>query len=151
MKKLYDFITIAIMAIIMSIAVNAHNANAATVTADQHISATYNHGKTVILWHNKPIHTYTGKYNVRIIPSSQLTRRMLWNRRKARTIYIEVIQGKVINRRLDGRDTNGKYISYRSLRGKVRRGSRITTYCVYNPATRWIDDIDERYDVITRK
>lgn len=151
MKKLFDFITIAIMAIIMSIAVNAHNANADQVTADQHISATYTHGKTVILWHNRPIHTYQGKYRVKIVPTEQLTRCMLWTRRKTRTIYIEIIQGRVTTRRLDGRDTNGKYISYRCLRGKVRRGSRVTTYCVYNPNTRWLDDIDERYDVITRK
>jgi len=151
MKKLYDFITIAIMAIIMSMVVNAHTANAATLVSDNHISATYTHGKTVMLWHNRPIHTYTGKYKVRIIPTEQLTRRMLWTRTRTRTIYIEVIQGKVINRRLDGRDSNGKYISYRSLRGKVRRGSRITTYYVYNPNTRWLDDIDERYDAITRK
>lgn len=150
MKKLYDFVTIAIMAIIMSIAVNANNANAA-VTADQHISATYTPGKTVILWHNRPIHTYTGKYKVRIIPTEQLTRRMLWTRTRTRTIYIEVIHGKVTTRRLDGIDSNGKYISYRCLRGKVRRGSRITTYYVYNPNTRWLDDRDERYDVITSR
>ena len=151
MKKVYDFVTIAIMAIIMSMVVNAHNTSAAQVTADQHISATYTHGKTVILWHNRPIHTYHGKYKVRIIPTEQLTRQMLWTRTRTRTIYIEVIHGKVTSRRLDGRDSNGHYISYRCLRGKVRRGSRVTTYCVYNPATRWIDDIDERYDVINHK
>ena len=151
MKKVYDFVTIAIMAIIMSMVVNAHNTSAAQVTADQHISATYTHGNTVILWHNRPIHTYTGKYRVKIVSTEQLTRRMLWTRKKSRTIYIEVIQGKVTTRRLDGIDSNGKYISYRSLRGKVRRGSRITTYYVYNPNTRWLDDRDERYDVITRK
>lgn len=151
MKKFFDFITITIMAIIMSMVVNAHNANAATLVSDNHISATYTHGKTVIMWHNRPIHTYTGKYKVRIIPTEQLTRRMLWTRRKTRTIYIEVIQGKVTNNHLDGRDTNGKYISYRCLRGKVRKGSRVTTYYVYNPKTRWLDDRDERYDVITRR
>ena len=88
----------------------------------------------------------------------ELTYDMLVTRRN-KVIYIEVIKGKVINKRLDGEitnmgyDENGDlpYICYKRLKGKVRKDSKVTTYYVYNPYTTWIDDHDERYDVITRR
>lgn len=111
------------------------------------ISVSQHRGKTVCKWNGKRIHSYRFRGKVKIVPERKLTEKMLL-RRKGKTLYIERIVGKVINNRLDGRTSEGHYISYRSLRGKVTKGDVIVTYCIYNPFTRWIDDIDERYDII---
>lgn len=103
--------------------------------------------KTVIKWNGKKIHSYRFKGKVKIVPERKLTEKMLL-RRKNKTLYIERIIGKVINNRLDGETTEGHYMCYKSLKGKVHKGDVVITYCVYNPFTRWIDDIDERYDII---
>lgn len=111
------------------------------------ISVEQYNGKTVVKWNGRKIRSYKFNGKVKIVPERKLTEKMLL-RRKNKTLYIERIVGKVINNRLDGRTSGGHHISYRSLRGKVAKGDVVITYCVYNPFTRWIDDIDERYDIV---
>lgn len=91
---------------------------------------------------------FSGK--IRVISEKKLTHRMLRKRRN-KVLYVEKIIGRVVNNKLDGRTSNGNYISYRSLRGKVRKGSKVVTYFIYSPYTTWTDDIDERYDTIIRR
>ena len=88
---------------------------------------------------------FTGK--VKIIPEGKLS----YNRkvsRKGKILYIERIVGVVTSANLDGKTSNGYYISYRCLKGKASKGDVIVTYCVYNPHTHWVDDVDERFDII---
>ena len=75
-------------------------------------------------------------------------------KRKNRYTLIEKIRGVVINKRKDGRITNTNdkrynYISYRGVKG-VRKGSRVTTYCVYDN-TNGEDTIIRRIDIVTKR
>lgn len=102
---------------------------------------------TKVKWCGKTYRKYHFRGRVKIVAEGRLTAKML-RKRKGKTLYIERIVGKVINNRMDGETSGGYYISYKSLKGKAHKGNTIITYCVYNPFTRWTDDIDERYDVI---
>ena len=144
MKKIISMVFI--LTIILSF-----TAEAKTVTKEQingySISVTQSKGKTVVKWNGRKIRSYKFKGKVKIVSERKLTEKMLL-RRKSKTLYIERIIGKVINNRLDGETTEGHYMCYKSLKDKVHKGDVVITYCVYNPFTRWIDDIDERYDII---
>lgn len=111
------------------------------------INATQSRNVTKIKWCGKTYRKYYFKGRVKIVSEGRLTAKMLKSR-KGKTLYIERIVGVVINETLDGRSTNGGYISYRCLKGKVHKGDTVVTYCVYNPYTRWIDDISDRFDII---
>lgn len=140
-----------LLMVMIMVVIFTSNVEAKTVakesTSNYSISVIQHKGRTVVKWNGKKIHSYKFRGKVKIISERKLTEKMLL-RRKGKTLYIERIVGKVINNRLDGRTSEGHYISYRSLRGKVAKGDVIVTYCIYNPFTRWIDDISERYDVI---
>ena len=105
---------------------------------------------TKIKWDNKVIRWYDYYGKIRIIPDEKLTYKMLTHR-KNKVLYVAKITGKVVNNKLDGKTSNGEYISYKCLKGKTHKGDKILTYCVYNPYTHWFDDIDERYDVIIKR
>lgn len=113
------------------------------------LSVTYEKGKTMIKWNGKTYYTYRGKFAVRFVKEKNLTAKMLM-RRKGKIIYIEILSGRVTNRKLDGKTINGGYISYRKLGRKVKKGDRVITFCVYNPNTYWIDDIADRFDIPVR-
>ena len=144
MKKLM-FIT----AIILMFLVNptyAKTVAKATVNGYE-IKVTYKNGKTKVKWNGWTIHTYRGKYKVKIISEKKLTSKKLIERKDKKVLYIEKVTGRVTNKHLDGKTSNGGYISYRCLGNKVRRGDKVVSFFVYNPTTRWIDDIDDRCDV----
>lgn len=140
-----------ILIVIATIIVPSKSVEARTVAKESingyTISVSQHRGKTICKWNGKRIHSYRFHGKVKVVPERKLTEKMLL-RRKGKMLYIERIVGKVINNRLDGRTSEGYYISYKSLCGKVVKGDVIVTYCIYNPFTRWIDDIDERYDII---
>lgn len=73
---------------------------------------------------------------------------MLLARKAKRIVYVERIVGKVVNSNMDGLTTNGHYMSYRSLRGYAKKGDEVVTYCVYNPFSKAIDDVIDRFDVV---
>lgn len=111
------------------------------------ISVHQNGKRTTVKWNGKTIHSYKFKGRVKILSEKKLSYKALFSR-KGKVLYIERCYGTVLNRRLDGETTTGGYICYSSLKGKVKPGDEVVTYCVYNPFNNWIDDIDERYDVI---
>ena len=113
------------------------------------LSVTQDRSGTKVKWDKKTIRWYDFNGKIKIIPEGKLTYRMLRSRRN-KFLYIEKITGKIINNKFDGKTKAGNYISYKKLKGKAKTGDIIITYCIYNPYTRWIDDIDERYDIIVR-
>ena len=64
--------------------------------------------------------------------------------RKNRCIVVEVIDGKCINGKGDGKTSDGHYISYKRVKGH-KRGAKYTTYCVYGN-NNYIDDVVIRAD-----
>jgi len=80
--------------------------------------------------------------------TSELTGEMLENRMNGDKVIVERTKGIVLDDELNG-SAEDHYISYRSVEG-AQLGDEIITYLVYNPATSYIDDIIERYDVIVK-
>lgn len=64
-------------------------------------------------------------------------------------IIIEIIDGKVINKKGDGKDTCGYYIKYDKKRFK--KGNKVQSVFVYNPDTNYMDDILYRVDTLIKK
>ncbi len=137
-----------VIIILCVLAING-NTYAKTVLKANRLTVTQGKFGTKVKWDGKVIRWYDFNGNVKLISERKLTERKLVTR-KNRFLYIEKITGRVVNNRLDGKTTNGNYISYRCMKGKVHKGDAIVTYCVYNPYTHWVDDIDERYDIIIR-
>ena len=87
---------------------------------------------------------------VRFYDTKNIDEYIIVTRKDKKRIVVERVTGTVINKKKDGRDTNGYYISYKGLSG-VRKGSKIITYLVYNPATYYIDDVVERIDIVVKR
>ena len=65
-------------------------------------------------------------------------------------IYIEVVQGKVLDNKGNGKDNSGFYIHYDTKRFK--KGDKVETVFVYNPQSNYTDDYVARVDtLISRK
>lgn len=92
---------------------------------------------------------YGKKWKVRFYNSTNLSTRKLKTRKGKGVVIVEKIRGTVTDNRSNG-NTNGCYISYKSVKG-VRKGSQVVTYLVYNPRTNYIDDIIRRYDVVIKR
>lgn len=60
-------------------------------------------------------------------------------------IIIEIIRGTCVGENGEGITDEGYYITYAHTPG-FQVGARYESYCIYNPATDFIDDIIERYD-----
>jgi len=150
MKNFYDFVSISILAVLFSMFFNNNIANANVIVTDDtngyELTVTQDKNGTKVLWNDKTYGWYDFNGKVKIIAEKKLTNRML-RTRKNKVLYIEKIVGRVVNKSLDGRTTSNKYISYRCLGHKVKRGDKIVTYLVYSPYTRWIDDVVLRFDV----
>lgn len=117
-------------------------------TINNHTFAvTQNRGVTAIKWCGKVYRRFRWNGKVALVSERNLTAQMLRSR-KNNTLYIERIIGRVKNNRLEGKTTSGYYISYRSLKGYATTNDIICTYCVYNPYTRYIDDVIDRFDVV---
>lgn len=150
MRKIYDIISITVLALVFAMFFNNNIANAKTVAKDEingyKIAVEQDHSGTKVHWNGKVYNWFDFNCKVRIISEKKLTAKMLRSR-KNKVLYIEKVVGRVINKTLDGRTTNGKPISYRSLGRKVRIGDKVVTYFVYSPYTHWIDDYQSRFDV----
>lgn len=117
--------------------------NNATIAVDS------NGNRVTVKWRGKKYRTFRlRKAKVVFVSEGKLTRRQLLSRKTNRIVYVERIVGKVINSNMDGLTTNGHYMSYRSLRGYAHKGDEVVTWCVYNPFSRAIDDVIDRFDVI---
>lgn len=146
MFKKSIFVIIAAVVLFLSIP-----AEAAPHHPGLRVTVSRNRGKyTARVYHNGMIagrFTFTRKPKIIYINSDRLTWQKL-TRRKNRVLYIEVMTGTVINKEKDGRlDTAPpyNYISYRGLYW-TKPGSRVRTYCIYNPSNNYEDDISIRLD-----
>lgn len=83
-----------------------------------------------------------------VFSTSELTGEMLENRMNGDKVIVERTKGIVLDDELN-ESAEDHYISYRSVEG-AQPGDEVITYLVYNPATSYIDDIIERYDVIVK-
>lgn len=87
---------------------------------------------------------------VKFVSTRKLTAEMLEHRKGKAIIYVEIDNGTVLNRKKDGIDEMGYYVSYRRVRG-IRRGSKVLSYFVYDPNNNYIDGIEGRCDYVIRK
>lgn len=86
----------------------------------------------------------TGKrLKVKVVKSEKLTARTLEHRRD-KYIIVEVVNGKCINSKGDGKTSDGYYISYKRVKGH-KAGNRYKTYCVYGN-NNGVDDVVIRAD-----
>lgn len=82
-------------------------------------------------------------YKVRFVPEGKPNMIKLRTRKGKRIVYVEVLksnargnlQGK---RRSWGITTKGSYITYNR---RVKKGKRVTSYCIWNPNTNYTDDV----------
>ena len=82
------------------------------------------------------------KVKVKVVNSGKLTAKTL-EHRKNKYIVVEVIRGKCVDVKGNGRTSDGYYISYKSI--EYERGARYMTYCVY-ANNNYVDDIVIRAD-----
>ena len=80
---------------------------------------------------------------VKVVKSEKLTAGTL-EHRKGKYILVEVVKGKCLNAKGDGKTSDGYYISYSRVKGH-KRGAKYTTYCVYAD-NNYIDDVAIRAD-----
>lgn len=105
--------------------------------------------KRIMKYVNKYVRVGKAKnYTVRFIKAEKLSWDMIESRKENKVIYIEITTGYVMNKNFDGISSNGFYISYRGIDDGLRKGTKMKTYCIYNPANDWIDDIVYRTDRI---
>ena len=91
---------------------------------------------------------------VKFIQFNKLTDKELCHRAGKNKIIVDITRGVCLNKNGDGKVLNtrkgyGNYISYRGLK-HCRKGSMVTTYCVYEPWNNYADGIWYRYDVVTK-
>lgn len=87
-------------------------------------------------------------YKVRFVPEGKPNMIKLRTRKGKRIVYVEVLksnargnlQGK---RRSWGITTKGSYITYNR---RVKKGKRVTSYCIWNPNSNYTDDVVEVVD-----
>lgn len=82
-------------------------------------------------------HYNTKKYKVVYKPSYRLTESMITHRKQKKVIYVEVV--KSISHGKYGYATSGDWYIYYNKR--VKKGKRVTSYCIYNPKNNYIDDV----------
>lgn len=81
---------------------------------------------------------------IKVVRSEKLTARCLEHRQN-KYIVVEVVKGKCLNNKGDGKTSDGYYISYKRVKGH-KRGAKYTTYCVY-ANNNYVDDVAFRIDV----
>lgn len=97
--------------------------------------------------YTKIINKATKNY-IKILQTDKVTNKVLTNR-KDKYIVIEIIVGKVINNKKDGKilntkDTYYNYISYNGIKG-LKKGDKVLTICVF-ANNNYEDDIAFRFD-----
>jgi len=103
---------------------------------------------TYVYFKGKRVATYrfNRKPNVKFVTTDHLTYNMLAHR-KGRTLYIEVLTGTVLDAEGNGKvDTESEFNYINYGRTGYRKGTRVRTYCVYNPFCNAEDDIQYRFD-----
>ena len=76
-------------------------------------------------------------YKVKYINTNKLTDRMIRERAVKHTIYVEIIKS-VSSGGKSGRYGKNYYLVYNK---RVRKGKKVTSYCVWNPCNSYCDDV----------
>jgi len=87
---------------------------------------------------------------VKFYESADLSSRRLRTRKNRNIVIVEKVTGTVVNPRTGRGKADGWYINYKSVKG-IRKGSKVTSYFVYNPKTNYLDDIIARFDVVIKR
>lgn len=82
-------------------------------------------------------------YKVRFVPEGKPNTMKLRTRKGKRVVYVEVLKSRAKGnlqgkRRSWGITTKGSYITYNR---RVKKGKRVTSYCIWNPNTNYTDDV----------
>jgi len=152
MKKI---ITIMLLVMLVGIAVPTTQAKAQTthyrsmVVKVDKVKKEKTQYDAVVYWKGRRVAKYTfqRKPLVRFVTPNHLTYQML-STREGRVLYIEILNGIVLDDEGNGKVTNGdpvyNYISY--WRTPYCKGDKVRTYCVYTPYNNAEDDIHLRFD-----
>lgn len=148
--------TLLLIILIIAFMIPVITVSAKTTTKTYHsmklITRKNNRGKYTVsvYWKNKKhtSYTFTRKPKIKFISTQKLTYKQLISRKKSNILYVELIIGKQIDKKGNGKilntDPNYNYISYR--KEPFNKGDIVRTYCIFNPYTTWEDDISERFD-----
>lgn len=90
-------------------------------------------------------------YRIRFVTSDKLTTKMLEARKRKHIIYVEVTTGYVMSSEFDGITSNGYYIRYSNVDDRLKKGNKIKSYFIYNPANDYYDDIIIRTDRVVNR
>lgn len=138
-RKIKGIFKFALLIALLSTAL-CFQSNAMSRTAKQEIKSVK----------NEIVEKYTRKNRkVKFYKTKNLTLKRLWNR-KSTEIIVERSTGTVINPKTGDGKAAGYYINYKYVPG-IRKGSKIVSFFVYNPKTRYTDDIIERYDIVVKR
>ena len=82
-------------------------------------------------------------YKVRFVSEGKPNTMKLRTRKGKRVVYVEVLKSRAKGnlqgkRRSWGITTKGSYITYNR---RVKKGKRVTSYCIWNPNTNYTDDV----------
>lgn len=82
-------------------------------------------------------------YKVRFVPEGKPNTMKLRTRKGKRIVYVEILKSRAKGnlkgkRRSWGITTKGSYITYNR---RVKKGKRVTSYCIWNPNTNYTDDV----------
>lgn len=151
MKKLMAILLLAIMMVSVTVPAQAQTTHyrSMTVKVDKVKAKEKQRYDAVVYWKGKRVAKYTfqRKPYVRFVTPNHLTYPML-STREGRVLYIEILNGVVLDEEKNGRVTNGdpvyNYISY--WRTPYCKGDKVRTYCIYNPYNNAEDDIVKRFD-----
>lgn len=81
------------------------------------------------------------------ITDQQPTEDELTHRSETGTVYVQTIQGTVLNAAGDGEDDEGYYIHYPD---RFNKGDRVETMLIYNPMSNYVDDVVYRSDKVNK-
>lgn len=86
-------------------------------------------------------------FRVEFISFKRLTTKKLTTRKQNKVIYVEILDGFVMDDdTYSGITSDGYYISYDGVDDSLPKGSKIRTYTVYSPKSNYEDDIVYRTD-----
>ena len=86
-------------------------------------------------------------FKIKFIKSNNLTGDMLRNRKQKHIIYIEITDGYVMSdKNYSGITSDGYYINYEGIDDTLPKGTKIRTYCIFDPTNNYEDDIVYRTD-----
>ena len=147
MKKAITILLLAILMATVTVPAQAKvtTYKSMTVKVDK-VKKQYNAN---VYWKGKRVATYKfdRKPTVKFVQSKNLTYQKL-STRKGKVLYIEICNGIVLDSKGNGKVLNGdpvyNYISYK--RTGYGKGTKVRTYCVFNPYNNAEDDIHKRFD-----